>query len=500
MTGNPYYNPSGTPSTGSAGASSPVRSEFTSIAAGFALLPTLSGNGGQAVVVNAGGSALTVTTGQLALAGNFTTTGAYNTTLAQGASVTLTLPTSNGTLATLAGTETLSNKTLSSPALGTPVSGVLTNCTGTASGLTAGNVTTNANLTGVITSVGNATSIGSQTGTGNKFVVDTSPTLVTPALGVATATSLAIGGAALGGNGFAVTGHLLLEGVTSTGATGTGNLVFSASPTLSGTTIVSHLTVEGVTSSGATGSGNIVFSASPTLTGTLTAATTSFSGHMTIEGVTSTGAQGSGAFVFATSPTLLTPVFGVATATSLAIGGATLGSNVLAVSGHLLLEGVTSTGATGTTKLVFADSPTFTTVITLPDGSTWDAAGIDGAGDAVFTGAVSDTAGNVRSVIHSGVDKTTGYTLATTDNGQYISLGASGAITIPNSTFADGNVITIFNNTSSSATITCNTTTCYAAGVDSNKGGGGTLALATRGVATVLFLSSTSCVVSGNVA
>jgi hypothetical protein len=64
-----------------------------------------------------------------------------------------------------------------SGALGTPSSGVATNLTGTAASLTAGNVTTNANLTGVITSVGNATSIASQTGTGTKFVVDTSPTL-----------------------------------------------------------------------------------------------------------------------------------------------------------------------------------------------------------------------------------------------------------------------------------------------------------------------------------
>lgn len=43
--------------------------------------------------------------------------------------------------------------------LGTPSSGVATNLTGTASGLTAGNVTTNANLTGDVTSVGNATAI-----------------------------------------------------------------------------------------------------------------------------------------------------------------------------------------------------------------------------------------------------------------------------------------------------------------------------------------------------
>lgn len=44
-------------------------------------------------------------------------------------------------------------------ALGTPSSGVATNLTGTASGLTAGNVTTNANLTGEVTSVGNAATL-----------------------------------------------------------------------------------------------------------------------------------------------------------------------------------------------------------------------------------------------------------------------------------------------------------------------------------------------------
>ncbi len=46
-------------------------------------------------------------------------------------------------------------------ALGTPSSGVATNLTGTASGLTAGTVTTNANLSGDVTSVGNTTTIAS---------------------------------------------------------------------------------------------------------------------------------------------------------------------------------------------------------------------------------------------------------------------------------------------------------------------------------------------------
>ncbi len=75
---------------------------------------------------------------------------------------------------------------LITPNLGTPSAGVATNLTGTASGLTAGTVTTNANLTGVITSVGNATSIASQTGTGTKFVVDTGATIGTPTINTPT--------------------------------------------------------------------------------------------------------------------------------------------------------------------------------------------------------------------------------------------------------------------------------------------------------------------------
>ena len=52
--------------------------------------------------------------------------------------------------------------TLVTPALGTPASGVMTNVSGTAASLTAGNVTTNANSTGDVTSVGNATTIAAK--------------------------------------------------------------------------------------------------------------------------------------------------------------------------------------------------------------------------------------------------------------------------------------------------------------------------------------------------
>ena len=97
------------------------------------------------------------------------------------------------------------------------------------------------NLTGPITSVGSATSVASQTGTGSTFVMNTSPTLVTPALGVATATS--VNGTTIPStktlvvttdklSTLAATTSSELAGVI-TDETGSGALVFGTSPTLS---------------------------------------------------------------------------------------------------------------------------------------------------------------------------------------------------------------------------------------------------------------------------
>lgn len=101
-----------------------------------------------------------------------------------------------------------------------------------------------------------------------------------------------------------------------------------------------------------------------------------------------------------------------------------------------------------------------------------------------------------RNIPISGSAKTTSYTLATTDIGEYIEIGSGGSVTIPNSTFAAGDVVSLFNNTSGDVTITCSITTAYVAGTDSDKA---TMTLATRGIATVLFISGTVCVVNGNV-
>ncbi|MGE5525471.1 MAG: hypothetical protein ACM3SS_17295 [Rhodospirillaceae bacterium] len=113
---NEYYSETGSPATSSALSSATIRAEFAAIGDGFDKLPTLAANGNKAVVINSGGTSLTVTTGTLALAGNFATVGAYAVTLTATGATTLTLPTT-GTLATLAGSEELTNKTVTSPVL-----------------------------------------------------------------------------------------------------------------------------------------------------------------------------------------------------------------------------------------------------------------------------------------------------------------------------------------------------------------------------------------------
>jgi hypothetical protein len=88
---------------------------------------------------------------------------------------------------------TFTNITLVTPILGTPQSGTLTNCTGLPvstgiSGLGTGVAT----FLATPSSANLRTAVTDETGTG-ALVFATSPTLVTPTLGVATATSVATG-------------------------------------------------------------------------------------------------------------------------------------------------------------------------------------------------------------------------------------------------------------------------------------------------------------------
>lgn len=204
---------------------------------------------GTALGLTAGGVTTNANlTGAVTSVGNATSLGSFTSANLAGA---LTDETGSGS-AVFA-----TSPTLVTPNLGTPSTLVGTNITGTAAGLTAGNVTTNANLTGAITSTGNATSLGSftsaqlagaltdETGSGAN-VFATSPTLVTPALGtpssvvLTNATGLPIGtgvsGLGAGVATFLATPSSVNLAAAVTDETGTGALVFGTAPVFGGKT------------------------------------------------------------------------------------------------------------------------------------------------------------------------------------------------------------------------------------------------------------------------
>ena len=120
--------------------------------------------------------------------------------------------------------------TLITPALGEPSALVATNASGTAASLTAGNVTTNANLTGPVTSVGNATAIADKAlaiakladGTDGELITwDASGVIATVAVGTAAQVLTSNGAGAAPTFQAASSGAITREGGNTTEATTT---------------------------------------------------------------------------------------------------------------------------------------------------------------------------------------------------------------------------------------------------------------------------------------
>jgi hypothetical protein len=160
-------------------------------------------------------------------------------------------------------------------------------------------------------------------------------------------------------------------------------------------------------------------------------------------------------------------------------------------SGNMLLGGTgsrTSTVGSGHFDLFDSTAP----VGTLTNGVSL----YSSSGDFYFM----NSAGNGYKVGYRNIPpvgtQTGSYILATGDVGKYVQVATGGSITIPSGTFAEGDAISIANNTTGNITITCSAPTAYIAGTNTVKT---SMTLATRGVATVLFISSTVCFVSGNV-
>ena len=187
----------------------------------------------------------------------------------------------------------------------------------------------------------------------------------------------------------------------------------------------------------------------PTTSATIarTDAANTFTGHQTIEGVTSTGATGTGKFVFDGTPTLVTPVLGVATATSInkltltapataatltiADGKTLTANNSLTLSGtdastlNIGTGGTLGTAAytAATAYSPVAGSASIVTTGALDSGSITSGFGsIDVGADAISGGAISGT------------------TLAATGN-TTIGSGGTAFLTVTNTTGTGGTTI-----------------------------------------------------------
>jgi hypothetical protein len=166
------------------------------------------------------------------------------------------------------------------------------------------------------------------------------------------------------------------------------------------------------------------------------------------------------------------------------------GGTVTSVSGTGTVSGLTLSGTvTSSGSLTLGGSITGFV-------ATGGALGTPSSGTLSSCTADGTNAVGYKNIPQTGSDKTTAYTLVTGDVGKYVGVGTGGSIVVPTSTFANGDAISIFNNTTGSITITTTAPTAYIAGANTVKT---SITLATRGIATILFVSATVCVVSGNV-
>jgi hypothetical protein len=253
--GGATYGTTGYVLTSGGASAAPTWSQVSLTAGVTGILPPA--NGGTGIANNA--------------ASTLTISGAFGTTLTVSATTALTLPNSGYVISTV-------TNMAANPVTGTPSSSNFLRGDGTwaapsttAGSIVVGTTTVTSGTSGYIL-YNNAGTLGNLATTGSGSVVlATSPTLTTPTIGAATATSV--------------------------------NKVAITAPATSATLTLAD---------GSTLATSGAFSTTFTVSGT-TALTLPTSGTVTALGNTTTG---SGSIVLATSPTLTTPTIGVATATS----------------------------------------------------------------------------------------------------------------------------------------------------------------------------------------
>lgn len=156
----------------------------------------------------------------------------------------------------------------------------------------------------------------------------------------------------------------------------------------------------------------------------------------------------------------------------------TLSATVFSGAGTSLTGTAASLSIGGSAGSV-ANALTIGTGLTLSSGTT-------------YNGSAAVTVNATGSTINS---QTGAYVLVASDAGKSISI-TTGGVTVPNAVMSAGNIVTIYNNSGSSQTITQGASlTLQWAGQSSSTTGNRTLGL--YGIATIIFISSSVAVISG---
>lgn len=155
-------------------------------------------------------------------------------------------------------------------------------------------------------------------------------------------------------------------------------------------------------------------------------------------------------------------------------------------AGTLTTGAVITSDTAGALQLQSGSTPTTALTLDSSQNATF-------AGNVTSTSA-SDSIGNLRSIPLN--SQTSAYILAASDNGKMVSI-TTGGVTVNNSIMSAGMVVTIYNNSGSSQTITQGTgVTLQWAGQTASTTGTRTLGL--YGMATIIFLSASSAVITGS--